>query len=127
MKNVIYNFFDIISSTLKTRRDMNDGLESQGLTSASESSIIQTRLARMPRQWERCLQGWNFNFEAFETPQVAEWREMLILAWLSRDEGPSKFSGLKSLELLRRHVFSSLSPLDAKRTRAMLARLEGAT
>uniref|UniRef100_A0A7S0I230 Glycosyltransferase 2-like domain-containing protein n=1 Tax=Hanusia phi TaxID=3032 RepID=A0A7S0I230_9CRYP len=124
MKNVMYNFFDIISLTKKTRQDMNDGVESQGLTAAAEASIVQTRLMSMPQQWERCLQGWGFDFEAFESPQVAKWRELLILAWLSRDEGPFRFRGLKSLELLRRHFFSSLSHQDAARTRALLARLE---
>lgn len=121
MKNVIYNFFDVVTGTAKTREEMDAGLDAQGITSASERKISRDFVVASPPEWRKCL-GHAFDASVLASSPVAPWREAQALAWLAQD--PVRFAGLAALQVLGEHAGLESLPAAARpRARAMLSRL----
>lgn len=128
MKNVIYNMFDVVTSSAKQVTEMNTGLTSQGLTHEAETSIVRRHLATIPQTWAACLASYSFEPAAFESGAPAPWRETLALGWLFEDrkqEGPglANFSGMQAMQVLAMHNFTSVPQESVGRLRRLISRL----
>ena len=128
MKNVIYNMFDVVTSSAKKVDEMNTGLVLQGLTRDAEAAIVHNHLARIPSTWAACLASFSFDPAAFENNAPAHWRETLALDWLlgEGDEakgGPARFAGMLAMQVLAMHNFTSVPQQSVKRLRRLMSRL----
>lgn len=75
LKNAVYNMFDVVTGTRKTKGEMNRGFFDQGLTLESEARIVRDALRESPETWWRSMGG-AWNHSAFDV--LSEWRERKV-------------------------------------------------
>mmetsp|Transcript_85565 Transcript_85565/g.228149 ORF Transcript_85565/g.228149 Transcript_85565/m.228149 type:complete len:192 (+) Transcript_85565:547-1122(+) len=119
LKNLVYNLFDMVTGSRKSRAEMTQGLADQGLTSSAKVS-----LGELPPPWLELLTDCGTLKAAADLSlRDGGWRAQQVLSWLSDGMGPGRFTGITALEFASDIKFPSFDPEETGRTVRMLRRL----